>query len=251
MQKKLTNKKIKIIISVIVILIWLLWTLMNPKDEQTPSGDNNSSTEVGTVGTDMDTPGISIADIPEYSNEYTIVLNDNIPHFVTNNLKAESYEYYSPLDELERCGVAHACLGQDLLPTEERGSISHVKPSGWHTTKYDSVPGKSLYNRSHLIAWSLAGENANELNLITGTQHMNQIEMQVYETLVLDYIKETGNHVMYRVTPFYEGNNLVCTGVQMEAWSVEDNGEDICFNVFIYNVQDGIYIDYATGESHE
>ena len=224
-------------------------------NDNTSNNDNNGDTGSQNGGSntskDLNTPGISLSDIPAYSKDYYIVLNNNTPHFATDNLAADCYEFYSPLDSLGRCGVAYACLGTDLLPTEDRGSISSVKPSGWHSTSYSCVPGGSLYNRSHLIAFSLAGENANESNLISGTQHLNQIEMQKFENLVLDYIKETGNHVLYRVTPFFEGNNLIATGVQMEGWSIEDNGEDICFNVFIYNVQDGISIDYATGASYE
>lgn len=225
----------------------------NTGNNDVPNDSNNNhsgNTNSGNSGS-LDTPGISLSEIPAYTTQKYIVLNNGIPHFATNNLSTKSYEYYSPLDSLGRCGVAYACLGRDLMPTDERGSISSIKPTGWHTTNYKSVPGNSLYNRSHLIAWSLAGENANKLNLISGTQHLNQREMTKFEDMVRDYIKETGNHVMYRVTPFFEGNNLIATGVQMEAWSVEDNGEDICFNVFIYNVQDGIYIDYATGESYE
>ena len=224
----------------------------NTGDSNTGDNDNTGSQTGGNnTSKDLNTPGISLSDIPAYSKDYYIVLNNNIPHFSTDNLATDCYEYYSELDSLGRCGVAYACLGTDLLPTEDRGSISSVKPTGWHTTSYTCVPGQSLYNRSHLIAFSLAGENANKKNLISGTQHLNQIEMQKFESQVLDYIKETGNHVLYRVTPFFEGNNLIATGVQMEGWSIEDNGEDICFNVFIYNVQDGITIDYATGESYE
>ena len=209
--------------------------------------DNNT----GNNGTDLNTPGISLSEIPAYTTKDYITLNNGIPHFATTNLGTTSYEYYSELDSLGRCGVAYACLGQDLMPTGDRGSISSIKPTGWHSTNYSCVPGSSLYNRSHLIAWSLAGENANKLNLITGTEHLNQKVMTKFEDQVRDYIKETGKHVLYRVTPFFEGNNLVATGVQMEAWSIEDKGESICFNVFIYNIQDGIIIDYATGESRE
>ena len=214
------------------------------------NGSNSGNTEdTGNTGS-MDTPGITLSQIPAFSGNYSHKLNNGIPFFATSS-STKAYEYYSPLDSLGRCGVAYACLGPELLPTDDRGSISSVKPSGWIQANYSTVPGGALWNRSHLIAWSLAGENANELNLITGTQHMNQIEMQVYEQMVLDYIKETKNHVMYRVTPLYEGNNLVATGVLMEAWSVEDEGESICFNVFLYNVQDGIEINYATGASSQ
>lgn len=222
--------------------------------ESTEKPGNNSEEPVepdNNTGTDLNTPGISLSDIPAYTTKDYITLNGGIPHFATTDLGTTSYEYYSELDSLGRCGVAYACLGQDLMPTGDRGRISSIKPTGWHSTNYSCVPGSSLYNRSHLIAWSLAGENANKLNLITGTEHLNQKVMTKFEDQVRDYIKETGNHVLYRVTPFFEGNNLVATGVQMEAWSIEDKGESICFNVFIYNIQDGIIIDYATGESRE
>lgn len=214
------------------------------------TGDNSGNSGSTVTGGDMNTPGITLSQIPAYSNSYSYKLNNGVPFFATSS-STKAYEFYSELDSLGRCGVAHALLGPELLPTEDRGSISSVKPSGWIQASYSCVPGGSLWNRSHLIAFSLAGENANKQNLITGTQHMNQIEMQVYEQQVLDYIKETGNHVMYRVTPLYDGNNLVATGVLMEGWSVEDEGESICFNVFLYNVQDGVTINYATGASSE
>ena len=162
----------------------------------------------------------------------------------------ESYETYSPLDELGRCGVAQANIGLDLMPTEKRGSIGQVKPSGWQTVKYDIVDGKYLYNRCHLIGYQLSGENANRENLITGTRYMNVEGMLPFENMVADYVKETENHVLYRVTPVFEGSELVARGVQIEALSVEDNGDGICFNVFVFNVQPGIVIDYATGDSH-
>lgn len=193
----------------------------------------------------------SIKEIPEYSGEPYVVINDNIPEFEKEDLTTESYEFYSELDDLGRCGVAEANIGQDLMPTEKRGNISQVKPSGWQSVKYDHVDGKYLYNRCHLIGYQLTAENANERNLITGTRAMNADEMLPFENLTADYIKETGNHVMYRVTPVFEGDNLVATGVQMEAESVEDDGEGVSYNVFIYNVQPGISIDYATGRSRE
>ena len=164
-------------------------------------------------------------------------------------MSTEAREFYSELDLLGRCGVVEAVLGIELMPTEDRGSIGQVKPSGWKTVKYDNVEGKYLYNRCHLIGFQLSGENANEKNLITGTRYMNMEGMLPFENMVADYIRETKNHVMYRVTPVFEGDNLVAYGVQMEAKSVEDDGEGICFNVFAYNVQPGIKIDYATGES--
>lgn len=191
----------------------------------------------------------SLADIPQYSGSAYVEINNNIPDFDKSDLKARSFEQYSSLDDLGRCGTAYACIGKDLMPTGKRGEISQVKPSGWHSVKYDIVEGKSLYNRCHLIGYQLTGENANERNLITGTRYMNTTGMLPFENMVADYIKETDDHVLYRVTPVFEGNNLVANGVQMEAQSVEDDGESICFNVFVYNVQPGVTIDYATGES--
>lgn len=192
---------------------------------------------------------ITLSEIPEYSGEPYVVLNDNEPDFTAADMTEQSYESYSELDWDERCGVAMASIGKDLMPTEERGSIGQVKPSGWQTVKYDNVEGKYLYNRCHLIGFQLTGENANERNLITGTRYMNTEGMLPFENMVADYIKETGNHVLYRVTPIFEGDNLVASGVQMEAKSVEDDGEGICFNVYAYNVQPGIEINYATGDS--
>ncbi len=188
--------------------------------------------------------------IPVYSGEPYVILNDNQPDFQDmENMSGVDYEEYSELDVYGRCGVAEAIICQATMPTEERGSIGQVKPSGWHTVKYDIVDGKYLYNRCHLIGYQLAGENANHKNLITGTRYMNTEGMLPFENMVDDYVEETNYHVMYRVTPIYEGNNLVASGVQMEAKSVEDGGKGICFNVYVYNVQPGIEIDYATGES--
>ena len=187
--------------------------------------------------------------VPDFSGEPYVVLEDNEPGFAGGDLTASSYERYSPLDELGRCGVAQACVGVDLMPTEERGNIGSVKPTGWQTVKYDCVDGKYLYNRCHLIGFQLTGENANKQNLITGTRYMNVEGMLPFENMVADYVKETENHVLYRVTPLYEGDNLVASGVQLEAKSVEDRGEGICFNVYVYNCQPGVVIDYATGES--
>ena len=188
-------------------------------------------------------------EIPSYSGQIYVVLNDNQPAFTDAEMDAAPYERYSPLDALGRCGYAEACLSKALMPTEDRTSISHVKPSGWQTYQYDFVDGKYLYNRSHLIGFQLAGENDNENNLITGTRFFNVSGMLPFENMVADYIKETDNRVLYRVTPVYNGNDLVAGGVRMEAFSVEDNGEGICFHVFVYNVQPGVVIDYATGHS--
>ncbi len=188
---------------------------------------------------------------PEYTGEAFVELNDNKPDFTDDEKKStEPFEEYSELDDLGRCGVAFANVCPALMPTEERGKIGEIRPSGWQTAKYnDLIEDNFLYNRSHLIAFSLAGENANEKNLITGTRYMNQETMQIFELQVLDYVRETGNHVLYRVTPDFVGDNLVASGVQMEAWSVEDNGGGICFNVYCFNVQPHIQIDYATGDS--
>ncbi len=192
---------------------------------------------------------ISVADIPAYAGDPYVTINDNEPQFLETDLATSSYEYYSDLDDLDRCGVVYACIGTDLMPTEERGNIGSVKPSGWHTVKYDIVDGKYLYNRCHLIGYQLSGENANINNLITGTRYLNVEGMLPFENMVADYVKETGNHVLYRVAPVFEGDNLVASGVQIEAQSVEDQGEGILFNVYCYNVQPGVTIDYATGDS--
>lgn len=191
------------------------------------------------------------ADIPEYTGEPYVVLQDNWPNFNAEDLTVEAFETYSELDELGRCGVAYANICLDIMPTEPRGEIGQVKPTGWHTVKYDCVDGKYLYNRCHLIGYQLAGENANRQNLITGTRYLNVTGMLPFENMVDDYVEETENHVLYRVTPIFDGDNLVASGVQMEAFSVEDDGEGICFNVYVYNVQPGVSIDYATGESWE
>lgn len=192
---------------------------------------------------------ITLEDIPEYTSEPYVVVNGNVPFFTVSSDMTESFEVYTDLDALGRCGVAYANIGKDLMPTEDRGSIGSVKPSGWQTAKYEIVDGNYLYNRCHLIGFQLTGENANRKNLITGTRYMNVIGMLPFENMVDDYIDETGNHVMYRVLPMFDGDNLVADGVLMEAWSVEDDGEGICFNVFVYNIQPGIAIDYATGNS--
>ena len=193
--------------------------------------------------------GFSMAAVPSYNGSPYAVINGNTPFFTDSEITDQSYEYYSELDSLGRCYVTMACIGKDLMPTGERGEIGHIKPTGWHTVKYDCVDGKYLYNRCHLIGFQLTGENDNVSNLITGTRYMNVDGMLPFENMVDDYIEETNNHILYRVTPIFEGNNLVATGVLMEAMSVEDNGEGILFCVFCYNVQPGVVIDYATGES--
>lgn len=198
-----------------------------------------------------DTVSVNIDSIPEYSGNPYVEVNGNIPEFEDSDRTEKSFERYGGFDRLGRCRKACANIGTDIMPTEERGNIGMVKPTGWHTVKYDIVDGKYLYNRCHLIAYQLSGENANEENLITGTRYMNVEGMLPFENMVADYVKETGNHVLYQAEPVFEGDNLLASGVHMEAESVEDNGKGISFNVYVYNVQPGITIDYRTGESKE
>ena len=196
---------------------------------------------------------VELKDVPAYSGEPYVELNGNEPEFSDKEKQnTKAFEKYSPLDSLGRCGVAYANICKEIQPTEPRGEIGSVRPSGWKTVKYnDLIDGNYLYNRCHLIGYQLAGENANERNLITGTRYLNVQGMLPFESMVDDYVDETGNHVLYQVTPIFEGDNLVASGVQMQAWSVEDKGHGICFNVYCYNVQPGITIDYATGDNWE
>lgn len=193
--------------------------------------------------------GLTVDTVPAFSDTAFVVLHDNVPNFTEEEMVNQSYEYYAPQDKLGRCTGAMACIGVDIMPTEDRGSIGQVKPSGWQTVKYDHVDGKYLYNRCHLIGFQLSGENANERNLITGTRYLNVEGMLPFENMIADYVKETENHVIYRVTPIYDGNNLVARGVVMEAKSVEDDGAGIQFHVYAYNNQPGVVIDYKTGNS--
>lgn len=190
-----------------------------------------------------------VRSVPSFSGAPYVVIANGKPAFSQEDLVTVSYEYYSEQDMLGRCGYAMACIGVDIMPAEERGSIGQVRPSGWQTVKYDSVDGKYLYNRCHLIGYQLTGENANVRNLITGTRYMNTEGMLPFENQVAEYVRSTGNHVLYRVTPVYDGSNLLARGVQMEAYSVEDSGAGVCFNVYVYNEQPGIVIDHADGAS--
>lgn len=217
-------------------------------EDTEPSFQPTDETVASTLGDSAQS--ISLDEIPVYSGNAYIAIHDNVPFFTDDDFTTTSYEYYSELDELGRCGVTIACIGTDLMPTEERGSISSVKPTGWKNKEYDFVDGRYVYNRCHLIGYQLTAENANKQNLITGTRYLNIEGMLPFENMTADYIKETQNHVLYRVTPLFDGDNLVASGVLMEGWSVEDEGEGICFNVFCYNVQPGVTIDYATGENH-
>ena len=225
----MNKKNLRIILLIIISIYYIYTEVVDPSLSYTPS--------------------YNIEEIPEYAEEAYIIINNNEPNFDDLSKKEVSFEVYSELDHIGRAGQAYASLGIELMPTEERKSINSVKPSGWHTVKYDIVDGKYLYNRCHLIGFQLAGENANKNNLITCTRYMNTEGMLEFENEVAEYIRNTNNHVLYRVTPMYEGNNLVAKGVQMEAYSIEDNGEGVKFNVFVYNVQPGINIDYETGES--
>ena len=254
-MSKRRNKKssIKLLFTLIAVICIGLIGYFNPNIQEYLG--NNLSSENGTVYTSSigNANSFDLSSIPEYTNEPYIILNNNKPEFEEIELIPESFEKYSELDSLGRCGVAYACLSLDTMPSadEERESISSIEPSGWINKTYDNVDGGYLYNRCHLIGYQLSNENANEKNLITGTRYMNTEGMLPFENDVAEYIKETNNHVLYRVTPIYEGDNLVANGVQIEAESVEDNGEGICFNVYCYNVQPGITIDYKTGESKE
>ena len=221
-----------------------------PSQSDAPSASQGQQTESSAPTEITTASSFSLSDVPAYSGKAYISVNGNVPYFTAAELTTTSFETYSDLDTLGRCGVTYACIGQDLMPTEERGSIGMVKPTGWHTVRYDDlVDGKYLYNRCHLIGYQLTGENANTRNLITGTRYLNIEGMLPFENMVADYVKETENHVMYRVTPIFEGDNLVASGVLMEGYSVEDKGAGVSYCVFAYNVQPGIEIDYATGES--
>lgn len=192
---------------------------------------------------------VTLSNIPAYSGEAYVELNNNVPSFKKSELTEKAFEKYSELDDLGRCGVAYANVCTETMPTEERGAIGMVKPTGWQTVKYDNVDGKYLYNRCHLIGYQLTAENANEKNLITGTRYLNIEGMLAFENMVADYVEATDNHVLYRVTPIFKGDNILASGVQMEAYSVEDKGKGVCFNVYCYNVQPGITIDYSDGSS--
>ena len=223
------------------------------KIEESSQAEDNTSTQSqkpSSVGSGTVTV-VNPTSLPKYSGEAFIVVNNNQPNFSASELTTKGYEKYSNLDSLGRCGAALASCGKEIMPgeNEKRGSISNVKPTGWVQKNYSGISGGYLWNRCHLIGWQLSAENANEKNLITGTRYMNINGMLPFENMVADYIEETGNHVAYRITPIFEGRNLVCSGVQMEAYSIEDSGDGICFNVYCYNVQPGIVIDYATGNS--
>lgn len=244
-KKRSRNKNLEQILSIVVIIFFVigLFYISNNASYNNEKISNNATVENYA----------NIKDIPEYSGQIYANINNNIPYFNENDYTTEPFEKYSDLDERGRCGVAYANICKEIMPKdgEERGSISSVKPTGWKQKKYN---GEYLYNRCHLIGYQLSNENANELNLITGTKYFNVTGMLPFENEVADYIKEQKNknvHVLYRVTPIFEGDNLLASGVEMEAYSVEDTGKGVCFNVYVYNVQPGITIDYKTGENWE
>lgn len=229
-------KHIKLLVTGLLLSLTLLFGGCSP----------DSSSETPSQTSDREA-SYNLESIPEYTGDPYVVINENVPFFTESDFTEEAFETYSDLDELGRCGAAFANVGKETMPTEERGQIGMIKPSGWQTVKYDCVDGKYLYNRCHLIGYQLSAENANEKNLITGTRYLNVSGMLPFENMVADYIKNTGNHVLYRITPIYQDKNLVASGVLMEAQSVED--DTIRFCVYCYNVQPGIQIDYATGKS--
>ena len=232
------------------------WSWFYPRTSQTSTQKatekaTQKATQKVTQSASTSSNAASLESVMEYTGKPYATVNNNQPEFKSSELTTKGYEFYSPLDALGRCGYVQACVGTETMPTAPRGNISSVKPTGWKNKTYDTkiVEGGSLYNRCHLIGFQLTGENANKQNLITGTRYMNADGMLPFENMIADYVKETGNHVMYRVTPIFEGKNLVASGVQMEAYSVEDNGKGVCFNIYVYNVQPGITINYATGEN--
>ena len=226
---------------------WLEEGIDTAWDEPQGSGTNGNS--AGTSSGETPEDGFWGSKIPVYQGNAWISLNGNVPLFTKEDYTTKSFETYGELDRLGRCTAAYANVGQDLMPTKERESISQVKPTGWQKAEYDGIDGKYLYNRCHLIGYQLTAENANEKNLITGTRYLNVTGMLPFENMVADYVKETNGHVLYRVTPVFYQDELVARGVEMEGWSVEDNGESVCFYVFVYNVQPGISICYADGTS--
>jgi len=216
---------------------------------QSPSDLPSASPGPDTAAELTGTETVTLADLPPYSGAPYVVLEDNVPDFPQEDMTSTGFESYSELDSLGRCGVAYACVSLETMPTEKREDIGSVHPSGWKQARYDFVDGESLYNRCHLIGFQLTGENANEENLITGTRYMNVTGMLPFEDMVADYVKETGGRVLYRVTPIFEGDNLVASGVRMEGLSLEDQGASVCFDVYAYNVQPGVRINYADGAS--
>ena len=246
-MSKRRNKRqgiLKVISTIIIVIFIIALEYMSKNTENL--NKTNETTQSESIIFDL-------CSIPEYSSSPYVEINNNMPYFTEEDYTIDPFENYSEWDELGRSGVAYANICKDIMPTEKRGEIGNIKDlSGWVQKRYDNlIKDKYLYNRCHLIGWQLAGENDNKQNLITGTRYLNTEGMLPFENRIADYIdKNKSNHVLYRVTPIFKGNNLLASGVQMESWSVEDNGQGVHFNVYCYNVQPGIIIDYATGESH-
>jgi len=235
-KEKSPNKKLKAFLSTVVFIILAVLSILE-----------YMSSDAWRLSINIP---FKMSQIEAYTDVPYAVVNNNVPYFTERELDNAEFELYSNLDNLGRCGTAYANISRQTMPTDARGDIGQIKPTGWHTYNYgDLVDGNYLYNRCHLIGWQLAGENANEKNLITGTRYMNVEGMLPFENMIADYVKETGNHVLYRVTPVFGGQNLLAYGVLMEAYSLEDNGEGVLFNVFCYNVQPGVIIDYVTGKT--
>lgn len=243
------NKKKKISIYIIFIITSLTLVFLFINGKILMNKDSNPIENTKTSTSKKYENSINLNNIPEFSGKPYIIINNNKPYFSDIDLKPKAFEKYSELDYLGRCGKAYACLSKETMPKEKRGNIGNVNPSGWQTIKYDNIDGKYLYNRCHLIGWQLSAENANYKNLITGIRYLNTKGMLPFENMVSDYIKETNNHILYRITPIFKDDNLVANGVLMEAKSVEDNGNGIEFCVYCYNVQPNITIDYKNGNS--
>lgn len=240
----------------LLLAITLVFSFTGCSNTNTISNNQQSVVNQQKIATEENTKSeqsntISLENIPEYSGTAYVEINENIPEFTDEEKQnTTSFKKYSDLDFLGRCGVAFANVGQDIMPTEKREAIGMIKPSGWHTVKYpEIIKDRYLYNRCHLVGFQLVGTNADKRNLITGTRYLNVDGMLPFENQVVDFVKETNYHVLYRVTPIFKDNELVARGVQMEGYSVEDKGKGICFNVYVYNVQPGITIDYVTGNS--
>lgn len=244
MRKKGYKSKYNLVISIITLILIIFIGYYENKYGTDVDGNQNVQVSESIQ------KSFNLDDIPEFDGKTPyVIINNNEPNFPEEDFNSNSFEKYSELDSLGRCGVAYANVSKETMPTEARGEISKVKPTGWHTVKYDCVEGKYLYNRCHLIGYQLTAENANKQNLITGTRYLNVDGMLPFENQVAEYVKQENGHVLYRVTPIFEGNNLVPNGVQMEAESVEDKGKKVKFNVYAYNVQPNIKIDYLTGNS--
>lgn len=244
MRKKGYKSKYNLVISIITLILIIFIGYYENKYGIDVDGNQNVQVSESIQ------KSFNLDDIPEFDGKTPyVIINNNDPNFPEEDFNSNSFEKYSELDSLGRCRVAYANVSKETMPTEARGEISKVKPTGWHTVKYDCVEGKYLYNRCHLIGYQLTAENANKQNLITGTRYLNVDGMLPFENQVAEYVKQENGHVLYRVTPIFEKNNLVANGVQMEAESVEDKGEKVKFNVYAFNVQPNIKIDYLTGNS--